>query len=204
VTFSIFSLNNGEFVLERVFMGNPFRPINTVHLQTTRVFILWFDLVDLASTVQFSATSRESDEFHGQSPMNRMMIVLERVLIADERIPDSLPNRCMIAHVVFDSPALPATLRALKFASRVQDETSDDIRNLKDHKANQIRRLQNEIDDIRDLFPIRSQYDARAASLADEGAARCAKSDSRGGAWRVLCLHGAPSTETLIEIIYPS
>jgi hypothetical protein len=118
-------------------------------------------LVDLASTVQFSGMSRESDEFHGQSPINRMMIVLERVLITDERIPDSLPNRCMIAQVVFDSLALPATLRAVKFASRVQDETSDGILNLKDHKASQIRRLRMEINDIRDLYPSRPQYDVR-------------------------------------------
>ena len=163
--------------LERLFMGTAYRAMNPMHLQATDVFTLWLDsdvpqpetgkplhakihFVDIASTIKFETSNRESEEFHRQASINRTMTVLERVLIADEHIPyrscplthflkDSLPNRCMIAHVAFDSGSLPATLGTLKFASRVQGETSDDILNLKEHKDSQIRRLQKEIDEVR-------------------------------------------------------
>jgi kinesin family protein 6/9 len=172
-----------QAALERLFMGNAFRAMNGVHLQTTCVFTLWLDsdlpqppndkplhskihFVDIASTVQFNA-SRESEEFHRQASINRTMTVLERVLIADEHIPyrscplthflkDSLPNRSMISHVAFDTASLQATLGTLKFASRVQGETSDDILNLKEHKESQIRRLQKEIDEIRAQLRVRN------------------------------------------------
>jgi hypothetical protein len=173
-----------QSAIERVFIGNAFRAMNAVHLQTTCVFTLWFDsdipqppsdkplhskihFVDIASTVQFNAANRESEEFHRQASINRTMTVLERVLIADEHIPyrscplthflkDSLPNRSMISHIAFDTPSLAATLGTLKFASRVQGETSDDILNLKEHKESQIRRLQKEIDDIRAQLRVRN------------------------------------------------
>jgi kinesin family protein 6/9 len=123
--------------------------------------------VDIASTIKFQTSNRESEEFHRQASINRTMTVLERVLIADEHIPyrscplthflkDSLPNRCMIAHVSFDTPVLPATLGTLKFAARVQGETSDDILNLTEHKDSQIKRLQKEIDDSRAQLRVRN------------------------------------------------
>ncbi|OHT02299.1 Kinesin motor domain containing protein [Tritrichomonas foetus] len=171
--------------LERLFMGNAYRALNyNIHQQTTSVFTIWFDsdvpqpttekplhtkihFVDMASPVKFETSNRESEEFHRQASINRTMTVLERVLIATEHIPyrscplthflkDSLPHRCIIAHVAFDSPSLPATLGTLKFAARVQGETSDDILNLKEHKESQIRRLQKEIDDVRSQLRVRN------------------------------------------------
>jgi kinesin family protein 6/9 len=170
--------------LERLFMGNAFRKLNPAHLMTTSVFTLWLDsdlpqppddkplhskihFVDIASTVKFETLNRESEEFHRLASINRTMTVLERVLIADEHIPyrscpmthflkDSLPNRCMIAHISFDMASLPATLGTLKFAARVQGETSDDILNLKEHRDSQIKRLQKEIDDMRAQLRVRN------------------------------------------------
>lgn len=170
--------------LERLFMGNAFRAMNQIHLQTTSVFTIWFDsdipqpntekplhtklhFVDMASPVKFETSNRESEEFHRQASINRTMTVLERVLIATEHIPyrscplthflkDSLPNRCIIAHVSFDQESLPATLGTLKFASRVQGETSDDILNLKEHKESQIKRLQKEIENMRSQLRVKN------------------------------------------------
>jgi kinesin family protein 6/9 len=170
--------------LERLFMGNALRALSSVHQYTTCVFTLWFDsdvpqppsekplhskihFVDIASTIKFQTSNRESEEFHRQASINRTMTVLERVLIADEHIPyrscplthflkDSLPNRCMIAHVSFDTASLPPTLGTLKFAARVQGETSDDILNLKEHKDSQIKRLKKEIDETRAQLRVRN------------------------------------------------
>ena len=178
-------VDDEQSALERLFMGNAFRNINSnVHHSTTSVFTLWFDsdipqpntekplhskihFVDMASPVKFDTSNRESEEFHRQASINRTMTVLERVLIATDHVPfrscplthflkDSLPNRCIIAHVAFDYQSLPATLGTLKFASRVQGETSDDILNLKEHKESQIRRLRKEIDDMRSQLRVRN------------------------------------------------
>ncbi|KAH0788590.1 kinesin-like protein KIF9 isoform X2 [Histomonas meleagridis] len=163
--------------LERLFMGNAFRNINPNHLQTTCVFTLWLDsdvpqpstkqplhsklnFVDMASPVKFNTLDRENAEFHRQASINRTNTVLERVLIAEDHIPyrscplthflkDSLPNRTIISHVSFATADLPSTISTLKFAARMQGETSDDILNLKEHKQNHIKRLQKEIDEIR-------------------------------------------------------
>jgi kinesin family protein 6/9 len=175
---------NEQAALERLFMGNAFRALNPAHLQTTSIFTLWLDsdlpqppddkplhskihFVDIASTVKFAATNRESEDFHRQASINRTMTVLERVLIAEDHIPyrscplthflkDSLPNRCIIAHVACDRPSLPATLGTLKFSARVQGETSDDILNLTEHKESQIKRLQKEIDEMRAQLRVRN------------------------------------------------
>lgn len=173
-----------QAALERLFMGNAQRALNPDHLLTTSVFTLWLDsdvpqpstdeplhskihFVDMATTVKFTTTNRESEEFHRLAAINRTMTVLERVLIAKEHIPyrscplthmlkDSLPNRCLIAHCSFDTESLPATLGTLKFSARVQGESSDDILNLKEHKDSQILRLQKEIDDLRSQLRVRN------------------------------------------------
>lgn len=177
-------INDEQSGLERLFMGNALRALNPIHLQTTSLFTIWFDsdipqpttekplhtklhFVDMASPVKFETSNRESEEFHRQASINRTMTILERVLIATEHIPyrscplthflkDSLPNRCIIAHVAFDSASLPATLGTLKFASRVQGETSDDILNLKEHKESQIKRLQKEIESMRSQLRVKN------------------------------------------------
>ena len=170
--------------LERLFAGNAIRNMSNEHLQSTSVFTFWFEssvlqpttekplktklhFVDMATPVKFNTFNRETEEFHRLANINRTMTVLERVLIAEEHIPyrscplthflkDSLPNRCIIAHCSFDNSSLPATLGTLKFASRVQGETSDDILNLKEHKESQIKRLQKEIEEIRNQLKVKN------------------------------------------------
>ena len=170
-------IKDEQSALERLFMGNAYRKNHPVDLQTTSVFTLWFDsdvpqpntekplhskihFVDMATSAKIQNLNRDSEEFHRQANINRTMTVLERVLIAQDHIPyrscplthflkDSLPNRCLIAHVSFDNESLPQTLGTLKFSARVQGETSDDILNLKEHKDSQIQRLTKEIEDMR-------------------------------------------------------
>ena len=170
-------IKDEQSALERLFMGNAYRKNHPVDLQTTSVFTLWFDsdvpqpntekplhskihFVDMATSAKIQNLNRDSEEFHRQANINRTMTVLERVLIAQDHIPyrscplthflkDSLPNRCLIAHVSFDTESLPQTLGTLKFSARVQGETSDDILNLKEHKDSQIQRLTKEIEDMR-------------------------------------------------------
>jgi len=170
--------------LERLFAGNAIRSMSSDHLQTTSVFTLWFNsnvpqpntskplhskihFVDMATPVKFNTFNRESEEFHKLANINKTMTVLERVLIAEEHIPyrscplthflkDSLPNRCLVAHVSFDTESLPATLGTLKFSARVQGETSDDILNLKEHKESQIKRLQKEVEEMRNQLRVKN------------------------------------------------
>ena len=177
-------IKDEQSALERLFMGNSYRKMHPDDLMTTCVFTLWFDsdvpqpttekplhtkihFVDMATTAKISDLNRDSEEFHRKANINRTMTVLERVLIADEHIPyrscplthflkDSLPNRCLVAHVSFDHASLPATLGTLKFSARVQGETSDDILNLKEHKDSQIQRLTKEIEDMRAQLCVKS------------------------------------------------
>lgn len=177
-------VNDEQQALERLFMGNAFRNLNPVHLQTISVFTMWLDsdipqpttekplhskihFVDIATPVKFNTSNRESEEFHRQATINRTMTVLERVLIADEHIPyrscplthflkDALPKRWIVSHCAFDTPSLPATLGTLKFSARVQGETNDDILNYKEHKESQVLRIQKEIDDMRSQLRVRN------------------------------------------------
>jgi hypothetical protein len=63
----------------------------------------------------------------------------------------------MVAHKAFDGLSDLPILETLSFTPRVRGQTSDGIRNLKEHNVNQIHRLQKEIDDMRTQLRVRSR-----------------------------------------------
>ena len=167
---------NEQEGLERLFSGNAQRAMHPEHLQMIYVFTLWLDstksppeakpihskihFVEMPTAVNLDPSTMPPNEFQRMSSINKAMTVLEQVLVAGDLVSfrsspfthflkDALDSRTFLVHLNLSTPHLEQALSTLKYASRIQGNSNDDILNRKEHKDTQIARLQREIDEAR-------------------------------------------------------